>query len=322
MSEFALYVSVSFLEYSFVEGVALPAGLQLRLMPGDLVVPDTESLLLYPPSLDSSVLPHLRCLEQSQTLHGIGVRSLSVFTLTRLPPVWDAHRVFRSGAPDVGVQSTSASAGSAAVPLLAAAGVAGAPLLIDGVPNPLQPAIDLASQIAQQSSLEDAVDSQTTDPATDDLRTQVSSRGSGPRGDSPALSPPATDSYPDEASEMCDCLRCTHVALKDVVVPRGGFRCAGCLLTQFDPCPCTCAGCWSPDGIRVRCALPGCFDFGSVSLLTHERERCCGLPHELMLMRLEQCPSVCLTVASSRSPFSGRTTTTPVLPSSSWFLLA
>jgi hypothetical protein len=64
VSEFALYVSVSFLEYSFVEGVALPVGLQLRLMPGDLVVPDTDSFLLYPPSLGSSVLPHLRCLEQ------------------------------------------------------------------------------------------------------------------------------------------------------------------------------------------------------------------------------------------------------------------
>ena len=41
----------------------------------------------------------------------------------------------------------------------------------------------------------------------------------------------------------------------------------------------------------MRCALPGCHDFASHDLLTCTRERCCGLPHEQMLMRLEQCPS-------------------------------
>ena len=87
-------------------------------------------------------------------------------------------------------------------------------------------------------------------------------------------------------SGICDCLRCTNVAVG------GGSRCSSCWWTQLDSCPCSCAGCWSPDSIRVRCALPGCVDFGYRDPLSYQQERCCELAHERMLVRLEHCPSI------------------------------
>ena len=87
VGDLAWYVSTVFLEYSFLEGVALPRSLQLRLMPGALVVPDVESFLLYPPVSDAGVLPHLRCLEQGMTLRGVGIQSLSVLSLTHVSQV-------------------------------------------------------------------------------------------------------------------------------------------------------------------------------------------------------------------------------------------
>ena len=99
VGELAWYISASFFEYSFVEGVALPSHLQLRLMPGAHVVPDQGSFLLFPPSPDVSVLPYLRCLEQSLTLRGAGILAHSVLSLSRLPSVWDG----------VGVQSPAST---------------------------------------------------------------------------------------------------------------------------------------------------------------------------------------------------------------------
>ena len=68
-----------------------------------------------------------------------------------------------------------------------------------------------------------------------------------------------------------------------------------CLRTQMDPCPCVCSGChqFTPGGDpQFVCLLPGCLDFGYYDPLTHQRERCCGIAHEQMFVRLENCSSV------------------------------
>ena len=102
------------------------------------------------------------------------------------------------------------------------------------------------------------------------------------------------DPSPSEAAEMaggdspglCDCLSCFHNSTIYT------SRCVSCRWTQFDPCPCVCPGCRSPGDLDARCALPGCSRYGYFDPMHCQRERCCSLPHEQMLVRLEVCPSV------------------------------
>ena len=63
----------------------------------------------------------------------------------------------------------------------------------------------------------------------------------------------------------------------------------------MDPCPCVCSGChrFTPGGDpQFVCLLPGCLDLGYFDPLTQQRERCCGIAHEQMFVRLENCSSV------------------------------
>ena len=239
VGDLAWYISAVFLEYSSLEEVALPRSMQLRLMPGALLVSDLESFLLYPPASSVTPLLHLRCFEQSMTLQGVGIQSRSVLSLTHLP--------------------------------FAAVAVEVTPAAVSPVP-----AWDVVSSPASGRT-------DSPPPSAPDSSMQAGFVGST----TGVISTSSPDSLPDgETYATCDCLHCSNAAAG------GGSRCLACWWTQFDPCPCTCAGCLSPEGIQVRCVLPGCVDFGYFDFLTMHRERCCGLPHEQMLARLELCPSV------------------------------
>ena len=107
----------------------------------------------------------------------------------------------------------------------------------------------------------------------------------------PLGSESAGGSSPDRAiiPGLCDCLRCSHPSVE------GGFRCSSCSWTQMDPCPCVCSGChrFTPGGDpQFVCLLPGCLDLGYYDPLTQQQERCCGIAHEQMFVRLENCSSV------------------------------
>ena len=107
----------------------------------------------------------------------------------------------------------------------------------------------------------------------------VGSPASSPVESLTFLPPGSPNSLPSEAAGvaggdlpgLCDCLSCFHDATGGV------SRCASCRWTQFDPCPCVCPGCRSPDDLYARCALPGCLDYGYFDPLSHQRERCCRL---------------------------------------------
>ena len=71
-------------------GVSLPLGasFQLRLMPGASVVPDSGSLLLYPPTSGICSSPRPQCLgRQGMTLGEVGIQPHSLLSLSRLPPL-------------------------------------------------------------------------------------------------------------------------------------------------------------------------------------------------------------------------------------------
>lgn len=237
-------------------GVSLPLGasFQLRLMPGASVVSDSGSLLLYPPTSGIGASPHLRCLgRQGMTLGEVGIRPHSLLSLSRLPPL--SSVLYPADASEAGSSFPAAEA-----------------------PSPTSALLSAAEGSSGSSSLD------STDDYPTDMSPISSASGSTLAGESGSDSSGSSVLRAAASGEPVSSV--ARVLLAHDVRP------GECLLQTFVGTTPPGVSSQGAGDLDARCALPGCSRYGYFDPMHYQRERCCSLPHEKMLARLEVCPSV------------------------------